>query len=448
MSEIKQTVTDAVTNGVANIRPVLERAGQVWLAYSGGLDSTVLLHALKTEGIAVKALHVNHQLSSNADAWQQHCVRQCDKLNCGIVVERVEVKNAGKGLEHAARKARYAVFDRYVEGDDILLMAHHLDDECETLLFRLLRGSGLKGFTGIKKERTLGGGGKIMRPLLYVSRENILQYANIHALSWVEDESNRDIEFDRNYLRQMVLPLFQQRWPNFRKQFSTSITLLRESEQLLAEYGQQDLAECGMRGERLGNSIDLSALTAWPAPRINHVLRQWLETLGYNPPGLRHLEETQKLIAAREDAAPAVQFGECEFRRYKNRLYCLPRLESVASQVLTQVLKWNSIESLQLPDGSRLSVSGRNRLTGPNLEVKFRAGGERCRPLGRERSQTLKKLLQEYELEPWLRDRVPLIYFNDELIAVGDLWVCNTGTSNTSELAFTWTYPAHLFAPH
>lgn len=193
----------------------------------------------------------------------------------------------------------------------------------------------------------------------------------------------------------------------------------------------------------MGNSIDLSALTAWSAPRINHVLRQWLETLGYDSPGLRHLEETQKLIAAREDAAPAVQFGECELRRYKNRLYCLPRLQSVTSQVL----KWNSNESLLLPDGSQLSFSGLNRVSDPNLEVKFREGGERCRPLGRDRSQTLKKLLQEYELEPWLRDRVPLIYFNDELIAVGDLWVCGSGIP-TSELVFTWTYPARLFAPH
>lgn len=444
MFEIKQTITDAIADAVANIRPDLGDTGQVWLAYSGGLDSTVLLHALKTEGIAVKALHVNHQLSSNADTWQQHCVQQCDKLDCGIVVERVEVRNEGKGLEHAARKARYAVFDRYVEGDDVLLMAHHLDDECETLLFRLLRGSGLKGFAGIKKERVLGGGGKIIRPLLSVSRESILEYANIHELSWVEDESNRDIGFDRNYLREMVLPLLQQRWPNFRKQFSNSITLLRESEQLLAEYGRQDLAECGVREERLGSSIDLSKLTAWSTPRVNQVLRQWLETLGYNSPGLRHLEETQKLIAAREDAAPAVQFGGCELRRYKGRLHCVPRLQELVSRTI----KWNSSENLQLPDGSRLAFSGRNPGADPNLEVKFRAGGERCRPLGRDRSQTLKKLLQEYELEPWLRDRVPLIYLNDELIAVGDLWVCDAGIPNAPEFTFSWTYPAHLFMPY
>lgn len=439
MLEIKQTIT----NAVANIRPALARSGQVWLAFSGGLDSTVLLHVLKTEGIAVKALHVNHQLSHNADAWQQHCVRQCENLGCEIVVERVDVKNEGKGIEHAARKARYAVFDHYVKSEDILLVAHHLDDECETLLFRLLRGSGLKGVTGIKKERTLGQGGKIMRPLLPVERKNILEYANIHSLSWVEDESNRDIEFDRNYLREMVLPLFQQRWPNFRKKFATSITLLRETEQLLAEYGQHDLAKCNPRKERLGNSIDLSTLTVWSVPRINHVLRQWLENLGYSLPGLRHLEETQKLFTARDDAAPAVQFGECELRRYKNRLYCLPRLQSVASPAM----KWNSAESLQLPDGSRLAVSGQSPALWPNLEVKFREGGERCRPQGRDRSQTLKKLLQEYELEPWLRDRVPLIYFNDELIAVGDLWVCKIGVPNTPELAFTWTYPAHLPMP-
>lgn len=444
MFEIKQTITGAIADAVANIRPALARTGQLWLAYSGGLDSTVLLHALKAEGIAVKALHVNHQLSSNAEAWQQHCVRQCDKLDCEIVVARVEVRNEGKGLEYAARKARYAVFDRYVEGDDILLMAHHLDDECETLLFRLLRGSGLKGFTGIKKERALGGGGKIMRPLLSVSRENILEYANIHTLSWVEDESNRDIEFDRNYLREMVLPLLQQRWPNFKKQFANSITLLRESEQLLAEYGRQDLAECGVRKERLGSSIDLSKLTAWSTPRVNHVLRQWLETLGYNSPGLRHLEETQKIIAAREDAAPAVQFGGCELRRYKNRLYCLPRLRDTASQVL----KWSSSENLQLPDGSQLMFSGRKPLPCLNLEVKFREGGERCKPVGRDRSQTLKKLLQEYELEPWLRDRVPLIFFNDLLIAVGDLWICEAAIPSAPGFAFSWTYPEHRFMPY
>ncbi len=421
---------------IANIKPDLGRAGQVWLAYSGGLDSTVLLHVLKMEKIAFKALHINHQLSPNADSWQQHCIDQCNKLDREIVVERVEVKNKGKGLEQAARQARYFSFDRHVKAGDVILMAHHLDDDCETLLFRLLRGCGLKGLAGIKRKRNLTVGGRILRPLLSLTRNELLEYANLHTLSWVEDESNRDTEFDRNYLREMVLPLFQQRWPGFRKQFSNSVKLLRESEQLLSEYGQRDLRECDMREERLGNSLNLTTLSAYSVARKNHVLREWLDILGYTAPGLKHLDEIQKMIDAREDAAPVVDFGECELRRYRSRLYCLPRLRPVDAPVL----RWDTSGNLELPDGSCLSLSASQAFPYPNLEVTFRRGGERSKPLGRARSQTLKKLLQEYELEPWLRDRVPLIHFNSELIAVGDLWLCDSALADAGA-KFSWAYP-------
>lgn len=439
------------------IEPYLTPQATVWVAFSGGVDSSVLLHALASihdRKFMVKAIHVNHQLSNNAGSWEEHCTRFAGALGVEIEARRVVVELSGEGLEQAARKARYEVFSSIVNAGDILLCGHHADDQAETMLFRLVRGAGLRGLRGIPMVRSLANG-TMVRPLLKVTRAELEHYAHQHGLSWIEDESNTDENLDRNYLRHKVLPLLQERWPGSNVRMQQTSVWLDESNSLLSEYARDDLAACGVRTEKLGQSICLKVYAEFGLARQKHVLREWVAVQGFSAPEPQHMLEVSKLIGSAEDSEAQVSWGACEVRRFRQRLYLIPRLPSIDS---ASSISWAAAKPLILPDGSVLELSSSSVET-LVFSVKFRRGGERCCPKERSHSQTLKKLLQEYALEPWLRGRVPLIYAGSELVAVAGLFACKSGragpaaseieTSDTSmrtslspeELRFRWFYP-------
>jgi len=397
---------------------------RLWVALSGGLDSCVLLHLLAglRPRLPVQVLHINHQLSPHADQWRTHCETLAASHGFPFVCETVEVVGAGRGLEMAAREARYAAFERHVERGDMLLLAHHRDDQAETLLLRLLRGTGLRGLGAMAAVRPLGSG-LAARPLLEHSRAELRTYAQSEDLQWVEDESNQQVDFDRNYLRHEVLPLLEKRWPDFARRWAQTARLARDNERLLREYAAGDLITANQRRERLGQSVALDYLAELSELRRKAFLRHWIQTCGFSAPQQVHLEEIDQFFEAAEDAQPRLAFGECELRRYDGRLYLLPRLTAIAQQHVP----WNPVQPLILSDNSRLSaIKGSAGLRADRqYRLCLREGGERCRPHKRAHSQTLKKLLQEYHLEPWLRDRIPLIYAGDQLAAVGDLWICH-----------------------
>ncbi|MCL4144096.1 UNVERIFIED_CONTAM: hypothetical protein GTU68_063307 [Idotea baltica] len=430
--------------------PKLRAAGHCYVGYSGGLDSHVLLHALvKLLGSeSLTAIHINHQLSPNADNWQQHCQACCDDLGVPMITEAVVVENSGQGLEQAAREARYAVFERILNETDLLLLAHHADDQVETVLYRLLRGTGTKGLAGIPMNRPLGLG-EILRPLLPYPRKDLEAYAAEQKLQWIEDETNQDTTFDRNFLRQKVVPVLAERWPDYAARVAHSAALCAETDQLAIILAAQDLAAVYERSERIGWSIALEPFMALDASRQANLLRHWAGQHQLPQPGHRIVETVlHELLPARQDAEPLVAWGGVQLRRYQKHLHLLPECFEDSSEDLDEQLDWDVKNNLILPDGSELLATieegnGFKILEKTNVSIRFRSGGERCKPAGRNGSNTLKKLFQEYGLEPWLRNRVPLVYVQDQLAAVGDLWVCDEFAAAEGEqgVVLQWRFP-------
>ncbi len=420
-----------MTFSIVTLQPHLPQVhgGVWWIALSGGLDSCVLLHSLAALNLPVTlhALHINHQISPNANAWQAHCADMCARLNIAFTAVKVDVKNSGRGIEDAAREARYAVFEQHIKRGDYLLTAHHADDQAETLLLRLIRGTGPRGLAAMAQQRSLGQG-TLLRPLLNFSRAELEEYARAQDLTWVNDESNADDHYDRNYLRNQVMPLLRERWPAFAGKWQQTAELCAANEYLIEEFAAQDLVLADFQPALVGTSVSLTYVESLSVARRHNLIRTWLRGQGLSTPEQQHLQQIeQQIIGGRQDAETQVTWGDVSLRVYRQRIYALP-LADLPSVPDSPV---EFAPAITLPAGfqfgfERLKSSDEPLLNPnlPNLHIRFRQGGERCRPAGRAHSQTLKRLLQDYDVEPWLRESLPLVYSADELVAVADLWVC------------------------
>ncbi|GAA5441981.1 tRNA(Ile)-lysidine synthase [Microbulbifer sp. NBRC 101763] len=399
--------------------------GRLWVGFSGGLDSTVLLHVLHKCEIPVLAVHVHHGLSESADSWQAHCQAFSNGLNIPFTALRVAVDKKGGGLEQGARLARYRAFGDVMSPGDQILLGHHGDDQAETFLLRLLRGAGVLGLAGMAKWRPLGSGASLLRPLLKVGRAELEDWAREHNLSWIDDESNSDEGLDRNFLRHRIMAPLGERW-SVRQRVAQAVDNLRESVELLQELALADLNTCDLKRERLGESLSLKVFSALSMARRKNLLRYWVQRQGGMPPESVSLQEALAQVSgAAQDAQLVVHLGGQVVRRYQDRLYLTPKLAPLSSCKNT-LLAWDGISSLALPGGAVLEP-----VTGwPQADylVRYRSGGERALPIDRTHSQTLKKILQERGLEPWLRDRVPLVYRGEELVAVAGLFSCKVNS--------------------
>ena len=401
-----------------------------WLvAYSGGVDSHVLLHILLQipNHPPITAIHINHQLQAEASQWAEHCRQQATALAAAIRVQAVDVQQqAGDSLEQQARNARYRLFELLVGRGEVLMMGHHLDDQAETVLMRLLRGSGSRGLAGMPVSRPLGSG-QLHRPLLGFSRQSIEQYARNHQLQWIEDPSNRNIDFDRNFLRQQLFPQLAERWPGYRQTLSRAVSHQLETAQLNDELAVVDFTGLGCPSD--SRILPITKLQTLSAIRQKNLLRYWFVQMGFDTPSAAQLDTLMKeVMDAREDAEPVIRWPALELRRFNRQLYAMQPLASFDNQ---RCFDWNLKQSLHLAEGNSLMIRSdtgsaivKEKLAKQSIKVRFRQGGERCQPAGRAHSQSLKKLLQEYRVPPWLRDRVPLVCAGDEIIAVADLWVC------------------------
>lgn len=422
-----------------NILPQLQQhldAKRWVVAYSGGVDSHVLLHQLAALAVdstipPIIAIHINHGLHADASQWQIHCEAVCQNLGIDSISIVVNVDGKG-GVEQSAREARYGAFEQYLQAGDVLFQGHHLDDQAETVLMRLLNGSGPKGLGGIPAQRSLGSA-ILARPLLSCAKEDILNYAQQHQLRWVEDTSNDDSRYDRNFLRNEIFPKLQQRWPSVKRNLARSGLLSAELSAEVSTLAEADLAACDYRSN--DSSLCINSILALSLNRRFSVLRQLALSLQDLPPSLAVLEQVNNALSADSQAHPLIQYGAAEFRIAAGRLLIMPILPRVDS---SSVYQWDGQSLLEL-DGlgslEAVSTSGRGLRYFDRAEVKYRQGGERCKPAGRKYSQTLKKLLQEYGVKPWLRDRVPLVYLDDQLAAVGDYWVCEDFLSPKGESA-------------
>jgi tRNA(Ile)-lysidine synthase len=408
-------------------------ASQILVGLSGGMDSILLLTLLneKIDSKRIQAIHINHDLSDSADQWQQFCEDYCRQLGVKFFTEKVQLVVSGEGLEAAAREARYAVFEKQLIKNGLLFLAHHADDQVETVLYRLLRGSGSRGLAGMPESRRLGTG-RLIRPFLSYSKQALQDEAVDRGLKWIEDESNLNDRFDRNYIRNQVIPVIAKRWPDYPQAMLRSAGLSDQADQLSKDLALNDLARLDVVKEQAGWSISMDGLFDLSVLRQKNVLRYWSQSQMLVPPSSKVINEIlSSVVGARLDAAPQVIWQSQCWARFQNRLYLLRYQNNEVSKV--GPLHWDMQNVLQLADNSTINArttKGRGlAVTTESLEIRYRQGGERCKPQGRKHSSSLKKLLLEYQLPPWLRDRVPLFYAQEQLVAVGDLWVCEGWTA-------------------
>jgi tRNA(Ile)-lysidine synthase len=369
----------------------------------------------------VTAIHVNHQLSESADFWMKHTQDACAKLGCKIESKLVNVVNSGAGIEAAARLQRYAEFGSVVHSGATLVLGHHLDDQIETFFLRMFRGAGKHGLRGIAKtmERDHF---QVVRPLLDISREQIEQIANELMLSWIEDDSNQDQGFDRNFLRHTVLPEIESRWPGYRDKVIQTMSLFADEPDACVAGTQFDI-ETELE-HRLSHDMGLKLVQIedFTEAQIMSLLHLWLTRMGKQVPSRARLKSVvDTVIHSKADAQPVVELAGGAIRRHGPALYWVQEQEPVADSPpikFNQTINWSGVGSVNLVEDDLNEF--RLKRTLPDLHWSIRRGGESMRPVGRSKRRDLKRLFQEYRIKPWLRDCTPMLLSGDELVAVGD----------------------------
>ena len=439
---------EAFLHQLAELERHAASSDRLVIALSGGLDSTVLAHLLATtrsqHGKSLLAVHVDHRLHPDSASWAAQCQALAAEFEIDFACEVVSVDvDAGQGTEAAARDARYTALRKHLADGDWLLSAHHQDDQAETLLLNLLRGSGPAGVAAMQSVRKIGDSW-LVRPLLGVSRDELADYASSENLSWITDPSNDDCSFDRNFLRNEVMPVLASRWPHAGSSLARSAELARDSANLLMELADLDYTSIG--GE--DNRLPVSALSTLSTSRQKNLLRRVAQLVRLPSPAAAHLQLiVEQLLPAREDAEPLVSWPGAEARRYRDTLYLLPA--SVAADFeCGQTLNTAAVaigpglgELSLVEDGGRgLSRDAVAR----GLTLHRRKGGEEIKPVGQTHTRKLKKLLQEEGIVPWQRDLLPLVYCGEDLVAVADLWIAADIVAENG-LAIRWESRPELY---
>ncbi len=430
----KSNSNDLLGRVAGVLTPVLPTGGSILMGLSGGVDSVVLLHLLQKLSLhspwRLSALHVHHGISPQADAWAAFCADLCRQKGVPLHIEHVDIAPLRDlGIEAAARKLRHEVLAR--QPVDVVALAHHLDDQAETLLLQLLRGAGVRGASAMPTAKHRAHFPLLVRPLLDVPRSILIEYAQQHALQWVEDESNADDAYPRNFLRHRILPLLEQRFPAYRETLARSARHFAEASEMLDELAQQDAnifpspLGGGAGGEGEGEpSLEVTHLQSLSQPRAKNLLRYFLHSLGAPMPQAAQLGDMlQQLCGARQDAGVCITYGDWQVRRYRGKVYALRALGGFDQSL---VLPWHGEAELEWPalnaqlrfnqfQGSGISLA---KLQRASVTLRLRSGGETLRPQPNAATRTLKNLLQEHDVPPWQRDRLPLLYCGDELVCV------------------------------
>ena len=399
----------------------------VLVAFSGGVDSVVLLHLLHQFAPRfswqLSVLHVHHGISPHADEWADFCEQRCAAYKLSFYLERVDIQPLREqGIEAAARQLRYAAYAKYAR--DFLVLAHHADDQAETVLLQLLRGSGVRGASAmpmLARRATLW-----LRPLLHYTRAEIVAYAQTHHLSWIEDESNADDSYPRNFLRHQILPILNEKFPSYRQTLTRSAQHFAEASELLDELAQLD-AVSAMHDD----TLQIAALKNLSVTRAKNLLRYFLQTRGASMPQTVQLDDMlQQLIHARDDANVCVEFSGWQVRRYQGAVYVLPALPDfdAALKLVWEnevSLPWVALDAridFELSQGRGISLA---KLRSAPVTLRFRQGGEVLKPRASATTRTLKNLMQEQHIPPWLRDRAPLLFCGEELVCAPGVIAAN-----------------------
>lgn len=422
----------------------LRSGHRLYVAFSGGLDSTALLLALiQIDALdidRVTALHVNHRLHKDSDLWQAECKRRCAAWGVRYSTCQLELPTSSKlGVEAAARKARYTWFSKQLPDDGILLTAHHLGDQVETVLANLFRGAGVHGLKGITKKRSLGRG-QVWRPLLNIERRALYGFVAAQHVSWIKDPANEDHRYTRNVIRHSILPLIEKTWPGAGRTIARSVDNWRDAADLLDELAESDLEQCAHCKRSSFFLLSASDLRGLSALRYRNVLQFWFKWCGFEPPSRKHLGLLCKsMLNGRPKATAVLGWPGVEVRSYRDWLY-------LSRPLLKQSLPhidWDKAVSMPevVINGRRLSAvvvtsGGISKEIYDNhaVSIRGRVGGERCWLPGHTKHHKLKKLYQQQGIPPWERDQIPLVYIDEELAGVVGHWYCKPFAAKEGEL--------------
>ncbi|PCH85959.1 MAG: tRNA lysidine(34) synthetase TilS [Piscirickettsiaceae bacterium] len=420
---------------------------KVIIAYSGGVDSHVLMHVCSglqqvRSSLTFEAVYIDHGLHKDSDKWRIHCERVANKLSIDFNFIKVDARDVnGEGPEQAARHARYGAFKHIVGEHSVLFTAQHQDDQAETVLLQLFRGCGIDGLAAMPLVDAFSRG-HIVRPFLDIDRVAIQAYAALHELEWVEDPSNAELNYSRNYLRQVVIPNIKQRWPAFSKTISRTARHCAEASDLLSSQLSEYIDEQRVDILDLNNFLDLDR------SKKRAIYRYWLRCNGVKMPSSNIIQALEKnAVEAAIDKMPVLRWAGHEIRRFENSLYLLDGLPNKPEGYLAC---WDEatctlpvgLGSLSLNPTNDGSIAKSLWLSG-EITVKYRDGGETIKIAGRQGTKALKKLFNERRVPPWVRERVPLIYINGRLAAVGEYWIEAAFLAKDNEAAYQikWQHP-------
>ena len=417
------SLLDLVDKAFVSLLESHKKIKSMTVALSGGVDSVVLLHLLhqlqKTHHFTLKASHVHHGLSKNADKWVKFCEKLCTKLSVPLDIHYIQLpQKKSLGIEGEARQLRY---EKLLQTKtDLVVLAHHEDDQAETFLLQLMRGAGVKGLSSMAH---FDDSRRLWRPLLNASRTDIESYAKKHKLKWIEDESNQNTDFDRNFIRSKVLPILKNRFSHIIKVISRSSSHLAEAQHLLDNLAQIDLKSL-LKSDNYKHKLNVKTLDKLSNARAKNALRFWLEMNDQLMPSRDLLDELlRQVLTAKKDADLKIQLSkDFEIRRYKDEIYVVKKNQQTHKNY---EIIWKGESKILLPNGSQLNfknVKGRGInlkfLRDQKLKIRNRQGGEFFKPDSRRPTKKIKQLLQESDLPPWEREFFPIIFVGDELAAV------------------------------
>jgi tRNA(Ile)-lysidine synthase len=422
------SLLDVVENAFVSLSTSHKKMKSMTVALSGGIDSVVLLHLLhqlqKTQNFTLKASHVHHGLSKNADKWVKFCEKLCTKLSIPLDVNYVNLpKKKSLGIEGEARQLRY---EKLLQSQtDLVVLAHHEDDQAETFLLQLIRGAGVKGLSSMAHFDATR---RLWRPLLNASRIDIESYAKKHKLKWIEDESNQNIDFDRNFIRSKVLPILKNRFNHIIKVISRSSSHLAEAQHLLDDLARMDLKK-HLKSNNYKHKLQVKTIEKLSNARAKNVLRFWLEFNNQTMPSKDLLDELlRQVLTAKKDATIKIQLSkDDEIRRYKDEIYIV---KTNQKKNKNYEIIWNGESEILLPNGARLKfkkVKGKGInlkfLDHQKLKIRNRQGGESFKPDSKRPTKKIKQLLHESDLPPWEREFLPLVFVGDKLAFVPNFGV-------------------------